>query len=73
MREAQRSPYVGAGEREAGAQRFPDVDVRTSEFKEMQVDVQPQAFSRQGVGMPQYVSSSGVGYSMLPDCSDVHH
>ncbi|MDE3196786.1 MAG: hypothetical protein KGN84_10610 [Acidobacteriota bacterium] len=63
MREAQRSPYV-VQERVAPARTvFPLMSFGHLEFKEMQVDVQPQAFLGKVAGCSSYVSSGGGSYS----------
>jgi hypothetical protein len=63
MREAQRSPYVVQESVKPVRSVFPMLTYGHLEFKEMQVDVQPQAFLGKVSGCPSYVSSSGVGYS----------
>jgi hypothetical protein len=63
MREAQRSPYVVQESVRPVHSVFPMLTYGHLEFKEMQVDVQPQAFLGKVSGCPSYVSSSGTGYS----------
>src|SRR3984957_14846107 len=63
MREAQRSPYVVQESVKPVHSVFPMLTYGHLEFKEMQVDVQPQAFLGKVSGCPSYVSSSGAGYS----------
>lgn len=61
IREAQRAPYV-VQERSAPARSvFPVMNYGALEFREMQVDVQPQAFMGKVAGCPSYVSPSGSG------------
>ena len=61
IREAQRAPYV-VQERVMPARTvFPLMSYGHLEFKEMQVDVQPQAFLGKVAGCSSYVSSSGAG------------
>ena len=61
IREAQRAPYV-VQERNAPARSvFPMLTYGALEFREMQVDVQPQAFLGKVAGCPSYVSPSGAG------------
>jgi len=61
IREAQRAPYV-VQERVTPARTvFPLMNYGHLEFKEMQVDVQPQAFLGKVAGCSSYVSSSGAG------------
>jgi len=63
IREAQRSPYV-VQERVTPARTvFPLMSYGHLEFKEMQVDVQPQAFLGKVAGCSSYVSSGGGSYS----------
>jgi hypothetical protein len=63
IREAQRSPYV-VQERIAPARTvFPLMSFGHLEFKEMQVDVQPQAFLGKVSSCSSYVSSAGGSYS----------
>jgi len=63
IREAQRSPYV-VQERVAPARTvFPLMSYGHLEFKEMQVDVQPQAFLGKVAGCSSYVSSGPGSYS----------
>jgi len=63
MREAQRSPYVVQESVKPVHSIFTMLTYGHLEFREMQVDVQPQAFFGKVSGCPSYVSSSGVGYS----------
>ena len=63
LREAQRSPYVVQESVKPVRSVFPMLTYGHLEFKEMQVDVQPQAFLGKVSGCPSYVSSSGLGYS----------
>jgi len=63
IREAQRSPYV-VQERVAPSRTvFPLMSYGHLEFKEMQVDVQPQAFLGKVAGCSSYVSSGPGSYS----------
>jgi hypothetical protein len=63
IREAQRSPYV-VQERVAPSRTvFPLMSYGHLEFKEMQVDVQPQAFLGKVAGCSSYVSSGPGTYS----------
>jgi hypothetical protein len=61
MREAQRSPYVVQESVRPVRSVFPMLTYGHLEFKEMQVDVQPQAFLGKVAGCSSYVSSSGPG------------
>src|SRR5665213_746838 len=61
IREAQRSPYVVQERVIAVRTLFPLMSYGNLEFKEMQVDVQPQAFLGKVAGCSSYVSSSGAG------------
>lgn len=61
MREAQRSPYVVQERVPPSRSVFPLMSYGHLEFKEMQVDVQPQAFMGKVEGCSSYVSSSGPG------------
>jgi len=61
LREAIRAPYV-VQERVAPTRTvFPLMSYGHLEFKEMQVDVQPQAFMGKVAGCSSYVSSAGAG------------
>jgi len=61
IREAQRAPYV-VQERVVPARTlFPLLTYGHLEFKEMQVDVQPQAFLGKVAGCSSYVSAAGAG------------
>jgi uncharacterized circularly permuted ATP-grasp superfamily protein len=63
IREAQRSPYV-VQERVAPSRTvFPLMSYGHLEFKEMQVDVQPQAFLGKVAGCSSYVSAGPGSYS----------
>jgi hypothetical protein len=65
LREAQRSPYVVQERIRPTRTVFPLMSYGHLEFKEMQVDVQPQAFLGKVAGCSSFVSSSGAGsYSM---------
>jgi len=59
LREAQRSPYVVQEHVKPARTVFPLMNFGHLEFKEMQVDVQPQAFLGKVAGCSSYVSSSG--------------
>jgi uncharacterized circularly permuted ATP-grasp superfamily protein len=61
IREAQRSPYVVQERVPPSRSVFPLMSYGHLEFKEMQVDVQPQAFLGKVAGCSSYVSSSGPG------------
>jgi uncharacterized circularly permuted ATP-grasp superfamily protein len=61
IREAQRAPYVVQERVIAARTIFPLMSYGHLEFKEMQVDVQPQAFLGKVAGCSSYVSSSGAG------------
>jgi uncharacterized circularly permuted ATP-grasp superfamily protein len=61
LREAQRSPYVVQEHVKPARTVFPLMNFGHLEFKEMQVDVQPQAFLGKVAGCSSYVSSSGPG------------
>jgi hypothetical protein len=65
LREAQRSPYVVQERVKPVRTLFPLMNFGHLEFKEMQVDVQPQAFLGKVAGCSSYVSSAGAGsYSL---------
>lgn len=64
MREAQRSPYVVQERVPAARTVFPLMSYGHLEFKEMQVDVHPQAFLGKVAGCSSYVSSAGGSYSV---------
>ena len=65
IREAERSPYVVQESVKPARTVFPLMNFGHLEFKEMQVDVQPQAFLGKVAGCSSYVSSSGSGgYSL---------
>ncbi len=65
IREAERSPYVVQETVKPTRTVFPLMNFGHLEFKEMQVDVQPQAFLGKVSGCSSYVSSSGAGsYSL---------
>jgi hypothetical protein len=65
LREAQRSPYVVREGVKPARTVFPMLNFGHLEFKEMQVDVQPQAFLGKVAGCSSYVSSAGPdGYSL---------
>jgi len=61
LREAQRAPYVVQERVEAARTLFPLMNYGHLEFKEMQVDVQPQAFLGKVAGCSSYVSTAGSG------------
>jgi len=61
IREAQRAPYVVQELAKPARTVFPVMNYGHLEFKEMQVDVQPQAFLGKVAGCPSYVSSAGLG------------
>jgi uncharacterized circularly permuted ATP-grasp superfamily protein len=61
LREAQRSPYVVQESVRPVRSVFPMLTYGHLEFKEMQVDVQPQAFLGKVAGCSSYVSTSGPG------------
>ena len=61
LREAQRAPYVVQDSVKPARTVFPLMNFGHLEFKEMQVDVQPQAFLGKVAGCSSYVSSSGAG------------
>lgn len=61
LREAQRAPYVVQDSVKPVRTVFPLMNFGHLEFKEMQVDVQPQAFLGKVAGCSSYVSSSGAG------------
>jgi hypothetical protein len=61
IREALRAPYVVQERVRPARTVFPLMNYGHLEFKEMQVDVQPQAFLGKVAGCSSYVSSSGPG------------
>jgi hypothetical protein len=61
IREAIRAPYVVQERVRPARTVFPLMNFGHLEFKEMQVDVQPQAFLGKVAGCSSYVSSSGPG------------
>lgn len=61
IREAQRAPYVVQERIKPTRTLFPLMNYGHLEFKEMQVDVQPQAFLGKVGGCSSYVSSDGSG------------
>lgn len=61
IREALRAPYVVQERVKPSRTVFPLMSYGHLEFKEMQVDVQPQAFLGKVAGCSSYVSSSGPG------------
>ncbi len=61
IREALRAPYVVQERVKPARTVFPLMNFGHLEFKEMQVDVQPQAFLGKVSGCSSYVSSSGPG------------
>jgi uncharacterized circularly permuted ATP-grasp superfamily protein len=63
IREAQRSPYVVQERVQPSRSVFPLMSYGHLEFKEMQVDVQPQAFMGKVAGCSSYVSSGSGGFS----------
>ena len=65
LKQAMRSPYVVQERVSPVRSVFPMVTYGNLEFKEMQVDVQPQAFLGKVAGCSSYVSSAGPdGYSL---------
>jgi len=63
VREAQRSPYVVQERVPPSRTVFPLMSYGHLEFKEMQVDVQPQAFLGKVAGCSSYLSSGPGTYS----------
>jgi uncharacterized circularly permuted ATP-grasp superfamily protein len=63
IREAQRSPYVVQERVPPSRTVFPLMSYGHLEFKEMQVDVQPQAFLGKVAGCSSYLSSGPGTYS----------
>jgi len=61
IREALRAPYVVQERVKPVRTVFPLMNYGHLEFKEMQVDVQPQAYLGKVAGCSSYVSSSGPG------------
>jgi hypothetical protein len=61
IREALRAPYVVQEHVAPARSIFPIMNYGLLEFREMQVDVQPQAFLGKVAGCSTYVSSSGPG------------
>ena len=61
LREAQRAPYVVQERVKPVRTLFPLMSYGHLEFKEMQVDVQPQAFLGKVAGCSSYVSTAGAG------------
>ena len=61
VREALRAPYVVQERVKPVHTVFPLMSYGHLEFKEMQVDVQPQAFLGKVAGCSSYVSSAGAG------------
>jgi hypothetical protein len=61
IREAQRAPYVVQERSIPSRTVFPMLSFGNLEFREMQVDVQPQAFLGKVAACPSYVSPSGAG------------
>ena len=61
VREALRAPYVVQQHVAPARSIFPIMNFGLLEFREMQVDVQPQAFLGKVAGCSTYVSSSGPG------------
>lgn len=61
IREAQRAPYVVQERTTPSRTVFPLLSFGTLEFREMQVDVQPQAFLGKVAACPSYISPSGAG------------
>jgi hypothetical protein len=61
IREALRAPYVVQERVKPARTVFPLMNFGHLEFKEMQVDVQPQAFLGKVAGCSSYVSTSGPG------------
>lgn len=63
IRDAQRSPYVVQERVKPARTVFPLMNFGHLEFKEMQVDVQPQAFLGKVAGCSSYVSAGPGSYS----------
>jgi hypothetical protein len=61
IRESLRAPYVVQERVKPVRTVFPLMNYGHLEFKEMQVDVQPQAFLGKVAGCSSYVSTSGPG------------
>ncbi len=61
IRESLRAPYVVQERARPVRTVFPLMNYGHLEFKEMQVDVQPQAFLGKVAGCSSYVSTSGAG------------
>ncbi|MCU1326277.1 MAG: hypothetical protein JWN34_1647 [Bryobacterales bacterium] len=61
IREAQRAPYVVQERSVPSRTVFPMLSFGNLEFREMQVDVQPQAFLGKVAACPSYISPSGAG------------
>jgi hypothetical protein len=61
IRESLRAPYVVQERVKPARTVFPLMNYGHLEFKEMQVDVQPQAFLGKVAGCSSYVSTSGPG------------
>jgi hypothetical protein len=61
IREALRAPYVVQERVKPARTVFPLMNYGHLEFKEMQVDVQPQAYLGKVAGCSSYVSTSGPG------------
>jgi hypothetical protein len=61
VREALRTPYVVQEHVTPARSIFPVLNYGLLEFREMQVDVQPQAFLGKVAGCSTYVSSAGPG------------
>ncbi|HVW85158.1 MAG TPA: circularly permuted type 2 ATP-grasp protein [Bryobacteraceae bacterium] len=61
IRDAQRAPYVVQERVKPVRTVFPLMSYGHLEFKEMQVDVQPQAFLGKVAGCSSYVSTAGAG------------
>ncbi len=61
IRDALRAPYVVQQRVEPARTLFPLMTYGHLEFREMQVDVQPQAFLGKVAGCSSYVSASGAG------------
>ena len=61
VREAQRAPYVVQERTVPARSVFPMMSYGALEFREMQVDVQPQAFLGKVAACPSFVSPSGAG------------
>jgi len=63
VRQAQRSPYVVQEKVEPVMSTFPMITYGHLEYREMQVDVHPQAFLGKVSGCASWLSSGATGYS----------